>query len=370
MAAPKDYTFEGWLGKGPEAAKGKMEWGQFEPKKWTEDDVDIQITHCGVCGSDLHVLGSAWFPTKYPCCVGHEIVGRAVRVGDKVKDIKVGDRVGVGAQARSCMRDDCPECSSGKYTLCSTPGQMVNTYGSTYPDGEGKSYGGYADYNRTNGNFVIKIPDGLASEHAAPMLCGGVTVWTPLRDNGCGPGKSVGVVGVGGLGHFAVMFAKKLGADKVVGISRRRSKRDEVLAMGADAYIATAEDDGWAKHNRRTLDIVICTVSTGGMLLNDYLGLLKPGGTLVNVGVPEGGVLPAISAFILIANNIKMGGSLIGTPAQIKEMLEFAVKHNIKPMVQTRPLADANQVIVDLEEGKARYRYVLVNEKHVRESNL
>ncbi|KLU87223.1 NADP-dependent alcohol dehydrogenase 6 [Magnaporthiopsis poae ATCC 64411] len=365
MAATKDYTFQGWLGKSSEAAKGKMEWGTFEPKKWTEEDVDIQITHCGVCGSDVHVLGSAWFPTPYPCCVGHEIVGRAVRVGANVKDVKVGDRVGVGAQARSCLRDDCPECSRGMTQFCSTPGQFVNTYGSVYPDGEGKSWGGYSDYNRTNGNFVFKIPDGLASEHAAPLLCGGATVWAPLKENGCGPGKSVGVVGVGGLGHMAVMFAKAMGADKVVGISRRQSKRDEVLAMGADAYIATADDSDWAARNKRTLDLVICTVSSGGMPFNEYLGLLRPGGSLINVGVPEAGALPAVNTTMLILNGIKLGGSLIGSPAQIKEMLEFVVKHNIKPIIQTRPMADANKAVVDLEEGKARYRYVLVNEKHL-----
>lgn len=288
-----------------------------------------------------------------------------MRVGANVKDIKVGDRVGVGAQARSCLRDDCPDCSRGMTQFCATPGQNVNTYGSIYPDGEGKSWGGYADYNRTNGNFVIKIPDGLASEHAAPLLCGGVTVWTPLKDNGCGPGKSVGVVGVGGLGHLAVMFAKALGADKVVGISRRQNKRDEVLAMGADAYIATSDDADWATHNRRTLDLIICTVSSDGMPVNEYLGLLRPGGILVNVGVPESGALPAVSALALVANGINLGGSLIGSPTQIKEMFEFAVKHNIKPIVQIRPMADANQAIVDLEEGKARYRYVLVNEKHL-----
>lgn len=201
-----------------------------------------------------------------------------------MKHIRVGDRVGVGAQARACLRDDCPECSSGRPNVCGTKGQSVNTFDGVYPDGEGKSYGGYADYNRTNANFVVKIPDGLPSEHAAPMLCGGVTVYAPLKKNGCGPGKTVGIVGVGGLGHFGVLFAKALGADRVVGISRKGEKRDDVLALGADQYIATGEDEKWAKNNRRTLDLIVCTVSSEKMPLSDYLKLLKAGGTFIQVG--------------------------------------------------------------------------------------
>lgn len=223
--------------------------------------------------------------TQIPaCCVGHEIVGKAVRVGSNVKHIKVGDRVGVGAQARSCMRPECAECSSGQPNICDTRGEKVDTYGSIYPNGEGKSYGGYADYNRTNANFVVKIPDGLPSEFAAPMLCGGVTVYAPLKRNGCGPGKTVGIVGVGGLGHFGVLFAKALGADKVVGISRKASKRDDVLALGADAYIATDDDDKWHHKNRRTLDLIISTVSSEKMPLKEYLLLLKAGGSFIQVG--------------------------------------------------------------------------------------
>lgn len=209
-------------------------------------------------------------------------MGKAVRVGKNVKDIAVGDRVGVGAQARSCRQADCPDCSQGLENYCAR--ENTNTYGSVYPDGVGKSYGGYADYNRTNSRFVVKIPDGLPSEVAAPMLCGGVTVYTPLKKNGCGPGKTIGVIGVGGLGHFAVLFAKALGADKVVGVSRKASKKAEVLKLGADQYIATDDDEDWAKKNKRTLDLVICTVSSENMPLDKYLSLVKTGGSLIQVG--------------------------------------------------------------------------------------
>lgn len=216
------------------------------------------------------------------CCVGHEIVGKAVRVGSNVKHIKAGDRVGVGAQARSCLKPDCVDCSAGLENYCSNG--TVNTYGSIYPDDEGKSYGGYADYNRTNGHFVIPIPEGISSSDAAPMLCGGITVFSPLHKNGCGPGKTVGIVGVGGLGHFGVLFAKALGADRVVGISRKAEKRDEVLKLGADQYIATDDDQDWAKKNRRSLDLIVCTVSSEKMPLADYLLMLKTEGTFIQVG--------------------------------------------------------------------------------------
>lgn len=197
------------------------------------------------------------------------------------------------------------------------------------------------------------------------MLCGGVTVYSPLKKNGCGPGKTVGVVGVGGLGHFAVLFAKALGADKVVGISRKASKKDEVLELGADQYIATDDDKNWSVDNARTLDLIISTVSSPKMPLTEYLGLLKVGGSLIQVGAPDGGNLPAVSAFTLIMSGIKIGGSAIGSPDEIREMLQFSADNKIRPWIQTRPLKDANQAIIDMEEGKARYRYVLVNEKHV-----
>lgn len=359
MASPR---FQGWLGKTPESVKGKMEWGDFEPKKWTEDDVDIEISHCGICGSDLHMLKSGWGETPYPCCVGHEIVGKAVRVGSNVKHVKTGDRVGVGAQARSCLKPDCVDCSAGLENYCGNG--TVNTYGSIYPDDEGKSYGGYADYNRTNGHFVIPIPEGISSSDAAPMLCGGITVFSPLHKNGCGPGKTVGIVGVGGLGHFGVLFAKALGADKVVGISRKSEKRDEVLKLGADQYIATDDDQDWAKKNRRSLDLIVCTVSSEKMPLADYLLMLKTEGTFIQVGAPDGGNLPNINAFTLIGNGIKVGGSGIGSPKEIKYMLDLAAEKKIKPWIQERPLKDANNAIVDMEAGKARYRYVLVNENY------
>lgn len=350
------------MGLDKESVNGNMVWQNYEPKRWEETDVDIKVTHCGVCASDLHTLRSGWGPTDYPVVVGHEIVGVAVRVGSKVSHIEVGDRVGVGAQSDTCLGrlGDCEECTSGRENYC--PKYLCQTYNTRYLNGD-KSYGGYADYHRAGGHFVFKIPDAVPSAAAAPMLCGGVTTYAPLKENGCGPGKRVGIIGVGGLGHFGVLWAKALGAERIVGISRKADKRDDVLKMGADAYIATDEDPNWAEHNERTLDLIVCTVSSTKMPLSSYLKLLRTNGRLIQVGVPEG-PLPEIYAFELIMKGAMMGGSGVGSPNQIREMLQLAADKNIQPWVQERPMKDANQVVVDMDKGKALYRYTLVNDKN------
>ncbi|KAL2857356.1 chaperonin 10-like protein [Aspergillus pseudoustus] len=360
MTAP-DYKFEGWLASDASAANGTMQWKEFEPKKWEETDIDIKITHCGICGSDLHTLRSGWGPTNYPCCVGHEIVGIAVRVGSQAEgNIKVGDRVGVGAQGESCLgrKGHCNECASGNERFCAR--HWAGTYDGIFMNGD-KSYGGYALYNRSHSHFVVKIPDALPSAHAAPMLCGGTTTYTPLKENGCGPGKSVGVIGVGGLGHFAILFAKALGADQVVAISRKGNKRNDALALGASSYIATDEDENWSQEHGRSLDLIICTVSSSKMPLAQYVSLLKVHGTLIQLGNPDDGFL-TVPAGSLIIQNAKLGGSMIGSPGDIREMLQLAADKGLKPWVKERPMKDANQAIMDMEDGKARYRYVLVNE--------
>ncbi|KFA61074.1 hypothetical protein S40285_06343 [Stachybotrys chlorohalonatus IBT 40285] len=357
--AAHDYKFEGWLGHDEHAAEGNMVWGDFDPKPWEETDVDIQVTHSGVCGTDIHTLRNGWGRVKYPVCVGHEIVGKVVRVGSEtVGNLQVGDRVGVGAQNDSCQNraGHCEECSSGLESYCS---KFVDTYGMPHWNG-GMSMGGHGKYHRVPSRFVIKIPDELDSADVAPMLCGGITMYAPLKHHGCGPGKTVGILGVGGLGHFGILFAKALGADKVVGISRSEGKREEVLKMGADAYIATATEKDWETKYDRTLDIIVSTVSSANMALDSYLRLLKYNGTLVQVGAPDDGGL-TFNPFSLMDRRTKITSSKVGSPAEIVEMLELAKKNKIKPWVQVRPMGEANQAIVDLEEGKARYRYVLVN---------
>jgi len=354
------YRFEGWCGHGPESVKGQMKWGEYEPKIWSEDDVDIRVSHCGICGSDLHTLRSGWGPTIYPCVVGHEIIGKAVRVGRNVKHVKTGDRVGAGAQASSCLKPDCAMCSDNFENHCV---HMVNTYGSVYPDGKSKSYGGYADYNRTPGHFVFQIPDEIKSKHAAPILCGGITLYGPLKTYGA-RGKRVGIVGLGGLGHFGVLFAKALGASEIVVISRSHAKEEDAKTLGADRFIATA-DKGWDEgSNVSSLDLIISTVSSDKMPLSGYLNLLNFRGTFVQVGAPED-PLPSFPAFALISKAIHVTGSIIGSPKEIREMLQLAKEKGIKPWTQEVLMKEANQAVVDFDAGKPRYRFVLKNENYI-----
>ncbi|KAL8782638.1 MAG: hypothetical protein Q9213_005225 [Squamulea squamosa] len=324
-----EYQFQGWMGLDPSAAEGNMKWQSYEPKAWQETDVDIEITHTASEPTSCH---------------------------------SIGDRVGVGAQSSSCLRPDCEECSNGIENHCSIAN--VNTYGDKYPDGS-KSYGGYADYWRGPSHFVFQIPEQISSEDAAPMLCYGVTLYSPLKRNGCGPGKKVGIIGIGGLGHFGILYAKALGADKIVAISRKANKKDDALKFGADEYISTDEDSKWPENHARSVDLLISTVSSPNMPLEQYLQLLRVHGTFIQVGAPED-KMPAFNAFALIAKGVKIGGSAIGSPREIREMLDLTVKKNIKPWINTRPLKEANQAVVDMDANKARYRYVLVNEAHTK----
>jgi D-arabinose 1-dehydrogenase-like Zn-dependent alcohol dehydrogenase len=361
MASP-DYTFEGWVAHDPSSVAGNMQWTTYEPKPFEPTDVDIAITHCGICGSDLHHLRSGWRPADYPMVVGHEIVGHVIRVGAAVPSdgpnaVRLGDRVGVGAMCKSCLRADCVRCARDQEQHCAN--EWVGTYDSRYANGE-KAYGGYARYWRGPAAFVFRLPGALASEVAAPLLCAGVTVYTPLVENGAGPGKRVGVVGMGGLGHLAVAFAKSLRSEKVVAISRSSGKAEDARRLGADEFIATAEEADWTKKHADSLDLIISTVSGSGFELEKYLALLDVNGTLIQVGAPEDPI-PSFSAFALLRKSLKIGGSLIGSRKMMREMLEHAAKAQVRPWVEVRPMGQANQAVVDMEKGKARYRYVLAN---------
>jgi len=357
MASSQDYKFFGWVGKNKESI-GHLTWEEYQPKPWSEDDVDIQITHCGICASDLHTLRSGWGETDYPQVVGHEIVGKVVKAGKNVKHLKVGDRVGVGAQSGSCL--NCEFCHERREPYCNG---MVGTYNGRYPD-KSKSFGGYADYARVPAHFAIKVPDQVASEIVAPLLCGGVTVYSPLLQLGAGPGKRIGIVGIGGLGHFGLLFAKALGAEPVA-ISHSASKKADAEKMGAVQFISVKDEPDFATKYRRTLDGIVVTANNADMPIVDYAKLLKPGSKVILVGVPEA-PLPKIEVFPLVANNVSIGGSLIGGTKELQSMLELAVKANVKSWVQVRNLKEVNQALIDMEDGKARYRYVLVNEKHAK----
>lgn len=357
MAQPQDYKFEGWMGLDKNSV-GNMQWKEYEPKPFSDVDVDIKVTHSGICASDLHTLRSGWFPTPYPCVVGHEIVGTAVRVGSKAEGIKVGDRVGVGAQSDSCLQADCYECTHGHEPYCQKPAR-TSTFADQFKDG-GKAYGGHAKYWRGPSHFVLKIPDAIPSAQAAPMLCGGVTTYSPLKRNGAGPNTRVGIIGIGGLGHFGLLWAKALGCPEITAISRTSEKKKDAMKMGATRFIATDEDKDWATKNAGSIDLIISTVSSPKMPMAQYLQLLGVFGKLIQVGAPED-VIPGFNCFALIGMGSMLGGSSIGAPHEIREMLQLAADQKVQAWIQERPMADANPAMLDMQDGKARYRYTLVN---------
>lgn len=261
--------------------------------------------------------------------------------------------MGVGAQTLSCL--ECYDCTHDNEQYCA---KCVFTYSSTFENGD-TSYGGYALEGRYPAAFCFKIPEELPSEIAAPMMCGGITVYSPLKRNGCGPGKTVGVVGLGGLGHFAILFAKALGAEKVYAISRSEAKGADAKALGAEDIIAT-QTPGWSKKWARTFDLVISTANNADMPLNEYLSIFKPGGRFVQVGLPESPV-PQLTFGSLINQNVHLMGSLLGSRAEIAEMLELSAKTGVKSWVTCYPMEQVNDVLKLMDANKAKYRFVLTN---------
>jgi len=303
-------------------------------KPFESHDIDIAIDACGVCASDVHTITGGWgSEIPLPLCVGHEVIGRAVKVGDAVKGVKVGDRVGVGAQIGADLT--CGNCKADQENYCPN---AVDTYGAPYPDGT-ISQGGYSSHIRAHEYFTFKIPEGLDTNLAAPMLCAGLTTYSPLVRLGCGPGKKVGIVGLGGLGHFAVLWAVALGAEVTV-ISHSPSKKADALSLGAKHFIST-KDDKWAEPYKFSLDFIInCADATDRFHLPDYFSTLKVNGTFHMVGFPDK-PLPSIMAQDFAPNGCYIGASHIGNRPEMEAMLELAAKQDIKSWVQTIDISEA-----------------------------
>ena len=373
--------FQGWVAYDKHAADGHMKWGSFAPKPFENSDVDIEITHCGVCSTDIHTLRSDWGPANYPLVVGHEIVGNVIRVGKNVVDIKVGDRVGVGAQCDACLcrkppetKHDfsgCQECKEGKENWCPLASTTYNSFFHSVGSGNAKTMGGYARFHRCPSHFVFKIPPALKSEEAAPLLCAGATVYSALL-GGSSPGfenlhrhlrgRRVGVVGIGGLGHLAIRFAREMGADYILGISRRHGKRSDALALGADDYVATEDESDWMTTHGSTLDLIISTVGNNISITN-HLQLLKRGGRYVYVGMPGDGGALEVNWTLLVLKQIEITGSLISSPVEMREMLQFAAEKGIVPWTEVVDMRHANRAMLRAETGKAKYRIVLQNHR-------
>jgi uncharacterized zinc-type alcohol dehydrogenase-like protein len=316
----------------------------------TDTDVQIEILFCGICHSDLHQVRNEWsgvMPTVYPCVPGHEIVGRVTKVGSGVKKFKVGDIAAVG-----CMVDSdgtCPNCKEGLEQFCPN---LVLTY--NFPDKHtgGVTYGGYSDSIVVDQRFVLKVPSNLDLAGAAPLLCAGITTFSPLHHWGVTKGKKVGIVGLGGLGHMGVKFAHALGAHVVL-FTTSPGKKDDALRLGADEVVISKNADEMAKH-AGSFDFILDAVSADHDV-NALLNLLRRDGNLCLVGAPEKPF--PVSAFNLIFARRSLSGSLIGGIAETQEMLDFCGKHNITSDVEVIPIQKVNEAYERLLKADVKYRF-------------
>jgi alcohol/geraniol dehydrogenase (NADP+) len=316
---------------------------QYDPGPLGAQDVEIAITHCGICHSDLHLIANDWGISQYPFIPGHEIIGTVAAVGNRVRKLEVGQRVGLGWQSNSC--GVCEWCMRGMENLCAeSEGTCVHRNG------------GYADSVRANSRFVIPIPEALESEQAAPLLCAGITVYNPLRMHGVNPSSRVGVVGIGGLGHLAIQFARAFGAE-VTAFSTSLGKEEEVKALGAHRFVNSRETKSM-KELAGTMDFILNTANADQDWGN-YLQALRPTGTLCFVGVPPSPV--QIQVFPLIAGLRTITGSPIGSPHQLREMLDVAARHGVHAITESFRMVKANEAIEKVKKNKVRYRAVLTN---------
>jgi uncharacterized zinc-type alcohol dehydrogenase-like protein len=316
---------------------------KYDPGKLGPQEVEIAITHCGICHSDLHLIANDWGTSQYPFIPGHEVIGKVSAVGDEVRLLEVGQRVGLGWQSNSC--GVCEWCTRGMENLClAAEATCVHRNG------------GYADRVRANARFVIPIPDALDSEHTAPLLCGGITVYNPLRTHGINPSSRVGIVGIGGLGHLAIQFAKVFGAE-VTAFSTSAAKEEEARALGAHHFVNSRESKA-LKEVAGTLDFVLSTINAD-QDWGVYVSTLRPTGTLCFVGIPPSPV--SVHIFQLISGLRSISGNPTGSPYRLKEMLDVAARHGVKATTESFPMAQANTAIDKVKKGKVRYRAVLAN---------
>ena len=316
---------------------------KYDPGELGAHEVEIAITHCGVCYSDLHLIANDWGTSQYPFIPGHEVVGTVAALGAEVRLLEMGQRVGLGWQSNSC--GVCEWCLRGLENLCPTAESTCI-----------HRNGGYATRVRANARFVVPIPESLESEHAAPLLCGGVTVYSPLRTQGVNPSSRVGVVGIGGLGHLAVQFARAFGAE-VTAFSTSAGKETEVRALGARRFVNARELKAM-KEAAGTQDLLLITANAD----QDWAALLqvlRPTGTACILGVPPSPI--ATSAFPLISGIRGIRGSNIGSPYGLREMLDVAARHGVKATTESFPMAKANEAIAKVKKNKVRYRAVLAN---------
>lgn len=314
---------------------------EYDPGQLGDEQVEIKVEYCGICHSDLSMLNNDWAMTQYPFVPGHEVVGTVSALGRSVKKLKIGDRVGVGWYSGSCMT--CEWCMSGNHNLCaSAEATMLGRYG------------GFADKIYAHYNWAVPLPPALDPAKAGPLFCGGITVFNPIVEFNIRAIDRVGVIGIGGLGHMALQFLRAWGCD-VTAFSSQANKEEEARKLGANNFI-NSQDGEQLRKAVGTFDFIISTVNAD-LDWNLYLSLLRPKGRLHFVGVAPSPV--SSSVFPLIAKQLSISGSPLGSPATTSSMLEFAARHKIAPIVETYQFSQVNEALEKLQSGKARYRIVL-----------
>jgi uncharacterized zinc-type alcohol dehydrogenase-like protein len=322
-------------------AKGVLKPFEYElPEQLAHDEVEITIKHCGICHSDLSVLNDAWGMSQYPLIPGHEVVGTVKAIGEHVTHLEVGQDVGAGWYARSCIT--CDQCMSGNHNLCaSAEGIMMGRPG------------GFADRVRVQSHWVTPLPEGILFADAGPLFCGGITVFNPIVENSIRPTSRVGVVGIGGLGHMALRFLHAWGCE-VTAFSTTPDKEAEAKSLGAHHFVAT-RDDAALENLAGAFDMILVTVNAD-LNWDLYVNALAPKGKLHLVGAAS---QVTASVFPMIVGQRSIGASPLGSPATTREMIRFAAQHGITPQTEHFSLAQVNEAMAHLQAGKARYRVVL-----------
>jgi alcohol dehydrogenase (NADP+) len=338
-------------GYGATNAKEPLSLLRFERRDPNPHDVQIDILYCGVCHSDLHTVRNEWGNTVYPVVPGHEIVGRVVAVGDKVTRFKAGDLVGVGCMVDSCQH--CSACAEGLEQYCENG--FIGTYNGEEMHTGGMTYGGYASSIVVTEKFVLRIPEGLDPAAAAPLLCAGITTWSPLRAWKVGKGHKVGIVGLGGLGHMGLKLAHAMGAHVVL-FTTSADKKEDALRLGADEVVISKNAEEMAKH-ANSFDFILNTVAAPHNL-DAFMVLLKRDGTMTLVGAPAS-PHPSPQVFNFIMKRRRLAGSLIGGIAETQEMLDFCGEHGIVSDIEMIRIQDINEAYERMLKSDVKYRFVI-----------
>ena len=321
----------------------------IERRELGPKDIRIEIEYCGVCHSDLHMVNNDWGFSQYPLVPGHEIVGTIAEVGSEVSGFSVGDKAAVGCLVDSCRH--CAQCEAGNEQYCNA---FTMTYGSATNDPGGVTYGGYSREIICDQEFVLSISGKLDPAGAAPLLCAGITTWSPLKHWKVGPGQTVGIVGLGGLGHMGVKFAHALGAH-VVMITTSPEKGEDAKALGADEVLISKDDDAMAKSAGR-FDFILNTIPVRHDL-NPYVGLLKVDGVMCIVGAVE--QLPEVNSAPMVFGRRSIAGSLIGGLKETQEMLDFCAEHGITSDIEIIQMDEINQAYERMQKSDVKYRFVI-----------